>query len=29
MTNDLSQMTAAQLGKLYRRGKASPVEARF
>ena len=27
MTNDLSQMTAAQLGKLYRRGKASPVEA--
>ena len=26
MTHDLAQMTAAQLGKLYRRGKASPVE---
>ena len=27
MTGDLSQMTAAQLSKLYRRGRASPVEA--
>src|SRR5258708_14852469 len=26
MTNDLTQMTAAHLSKLYRRGKASPVE---
>src|SRR3954471_13766134 len=27
MTHDLTQMTAAQLGKLYGKGKASPVEA--
>ena len=27
MTQDLTQMTAAQLGKLYAKGKASPVEA--
>jgi aspartyl-tRNA(Asn)/glutamyl-tRNA(Gln) amidotransferase subunit A len=27
MKHDLAQMTAAQLGKLYGRGKASPVEA--
>ncbi len=27
MKNDLTQMTAAELGKLYARGKASPVEA--
>jgi aspartyl-tRNA(Asn)/glutamyl-tRNA(Gln) amidotransferase subunit A len=26
MTHDLTQMTAARLSKLYRRGKASPVE---
>ena len=26
MTHDLTQMTAAQLSKLYRRGKTSPVE---
>ena len=26
MTQDLTQMTAAQLGKLYAKGKASPVE---
>src|SRR5438477_9678261 len=27
LTHDLTQMTAAQLGKLYAKGKASPVEA--
>src|SRR5205823_3282693 len=27
MTHDLTQMTAAQLGKLYAKRKASPVEA--